>query len=74
MLILLILFYSFVKVVEQQLQQVQKDIPLQFEIPSENIDYLRASDWLLELRKLSELIRKHSPFIERIERFSQLRK
>lgn len=53
---------------------MQKDIPLQFEIPSENIDYLRAADWLLELRKISELVRKHAPFIERIERFSQLRR
>jgi len=59
--------------VEQQLAQVQKDVPLQFEVQSDHVDWTRAGEWLLEMRRLSDLHRKHLPFIERIERFSQYR-
>jgi hypothetical protein len=59
--------------VEAQLAQVQRDVPLQFEVASDHVDWTKCGEWLLEMRRLSDLHRKHLPFIERIERFSQYR-
>merc|ERR1711916_400402 len=59
--------------VERHMALVQKDVPLGFDVPSEGIDEQKGGDWLLEMRRLTELHRKHAPFIERIERFSQYR-
>jgi hypothetical protein len=59
--------------VEAQLLQVQRDVPLQFEVVSDHVDWTKCGEWLLEMRRLSDLHRKHLPFIERIERFSQYR-
>ena len=59
--------------VEARIAVIQKDVPPVLEVASDQIDYSKAGDWLLDMRKLSELIRKHHSYIERIEKFSQYR-
>merc|ERR1711991_637931 len=59
--------------VEEHIAIIQKDLPMGVEVPSENIDQTKAGDWLLEMRKMSDLHRKHIPYIDRIERFSAYR-
>jgi len=61
------------EIVERNLTTVQKDVPLGVEVVSDNVDHVKAGDWLLEMRRMSDLIRKHQHFVDRLERFSQYR-